>query len=485
MAAGWSVLDALNKNSKAAAEDNKPKARFRTRDISIDKMYSNDRNFYSMSAVEELADTIRAVGLIENMAVAYDPCEHGEYRIISGEKRWRALKLLVKNGHEEFQTATCQILTPAEGHEETVQLIIANAYRNKTVRDQLEEASHLKESLQYMRDHGLTLQGISMEGKIRDVVARIMRTSSTKIAQIDSINNNLIPEYREQLVNSQLTFSAAYELSGMSEEDQQWMLEQYEAEVPSLREVKTVKEEKQKVTDPDEEEQIPGQMTYPQDYEQDGTPKPDQEENTDDQNCEAETETEPGGTEQEETDAQDPENWQQANPESVLSICYSCKHYAKCEEKTATCGKCNRYINKAEAEKTEEQRYDEEQAAIDRDTRAKLREMEQEEKMQHLPSDAKEQKHYIRVSRITFGEIIGESGIYRTYLILKNEEYKIGMVLDMLEFEQGRATGRTVQKEIVCIDTEGTTSALEEGFCVVGFLAHLPDKEERKEEERE
>lgn len=39
MAAGWSVMDALNKNSKAAAED-KPKARFRTRDISIKKMYS-------------------------------------------------------------------------------------------------------------------------------------------------------------------------------------------------------------------------------------------------------------------------------------------------------------------------------------------------------------------------------------------------------------------------------------------------------------
>lgn len=47
MATGWSPIDALNKNSKAAAEE-KPKARFRTRDISIDRMYSNDRNFYSI-----------------------------------------------------------------------------------------------------------------------------------------------------------------------------------------------------------------------------------------------------------------------------------------------------------------------------------------------------------------------------------------------------------------------------------------------------
>ena len=67
MAAGWSVLDALNKNSKAAAVEDVPKARFRSRDISIKKMYSNDKNFYSMQDIEELAGKILAVGLLENM----------------------------------------------------------------------------------------------------------------------------------------------------------------------------------------------------------------------------------------------------------------------------------------------------------------------------------------------------------------------------------------------------------------------------------
>ena len=91
MAAGWSVMDAINRNSKAAAEE-RPKARFRTRDISVKKMYSNDMNFYSRQDIEELSNLILAVGLIENMAVTYDPCEKGEYRIISGEmkntRRW-------------------------------------------------------------------------------------------------------------------------------------------------------------------------------------------------------------------------------------------------------------------------------------------------------------------------------------------------------------------------------------------------------------
>ena len=89
MAAGWSPIDALNKNSMAAAED-RPKARFRTRDISIKKMYSNEKNFYSMQDIEGLAQKILAAGLMENMTVAYEPCDRGIYKIIAGERRWRA-----------------------------------------------------------------------------------------------------------------------------------------------------------------------------------------------------------------------------------------------------------------------------------------------------------------------------------------------------------------------------------------------------------
>ena len=107
-------MDALNKNSKAAAEE-KPKARFRTRDISIRKIYSNDRNFYSMPGIEQLAQEILAVGLMENMTVAYAPCERGEYKIIAGERRWRALNLLLVKGVGEVNVSdlTCDELKVA------------------------------------------------------------------------------------------------------------------------------------------------------------------------------------------------------------------------------------------------------------------------------------------------------------------------------------------------------------------------------------
>lgn len=51
----WNVLDQLNKNAASAVMDDSPKARFRTKDISIKKMYSNDNNFYSMHDIEACA----------------------------------------------------------------------------------------------------------------------------------------------------------------------------------------------------------------------------------------------------------------------------------------------------------------------------------------------------------------------------------------------------------------------------------------------
>lgn len=443
-------MDAINRNSKAAAEE-RPKARFRTRDISVKKMYSNDKNFYSMEDIEELADLILAVGLIENMAVTYDPCEKGEYRIISGEKRWRALNVLLERGFAEFEVATCQILTPAEEHEETVQIIIANSYRTKTIKDQLEEAKSLKASLQYMKENGLTLQGVKLDGKkIRDVVANIMKLSGTKVAQIDGINSNLLPEFVEQLEQGKLTFSAAYELSGMSKEDQEEMLKVHEeGEAPTWKEVREAK--RPEAEEMSESDTLPGQMEYPKDYE-----KSEDEEDHDQE----------GESEQE-------EEWQQAHPESITSLCYSCQRYADCNVKTGTCESCDQYINKAEAEKTDEQRYDEEQAAIDRETARKLREKEQEEKMNNLPSDRNEGKEYIRLSQDAFEDVIAGR---RPYLILKNDKIRTGMIVNAIEFIQGRSTGREMNLEVICMDNAGTSSALEDGYCVIGI---------RKQEDRE
>ena len=123
--------------------------------------------------------------------------------------------------------------------------------------------------------------------------------------------------------------------------------------------------------------------------------------------------------------------------------------------------------NRTEAYKTDEQRYSEEQDAIDRETKKKLREMEQEEKMQKLPSTAPEEIKTIRVSQDKFEEYTGE---YRKpYMITKDDGFKVGNVVKLVVFAAGKATGETADMRITCKDDDITCSGLSDGWCVIGL----------------
>lgn len=438
----WNVMEQLNKNAqKAAVGDETPKARFRTKDINIKKLYSNDKNFYSVTDIEPLAQKILLVGLIENLEVVHDPCDRGEYRITAGERRWRALKLLVEQGYTDFEMVTCQIQTPASADEEMLRLIIANDYRNKTVADILEEEKQLKDILQRMKQEGRTIKGYKLDsGRLRDVIAKMLQMPATKIAQIESINKHLIPEFAEELKEGRLTFSAAYMISGMNEETQAEMLERYQENGLTYKEVKEIKQEQEEKA---AAEQVKGQMNI-------------------DQFTETEEIEEP---EDDAEDAGDEGEWEDAHPESITSLCYSCKRYSDCNVKTGTCQSCDQYINKAEAEKTEEERYSEEQDVIDRETAKKLREKADEEKMQQLPSQQEKKVHDVKLGTTFFDDV--KTG-RKTFELRKNDRgYKKGDIIVMHEYKDGTTTGRTIEKKIVYMLEDFT--GLEDGYCILGL----------------
>lgn len=438
----WNVMEQLNKNAqKAAVGDETPKARFRTKDINIKKLYSNDKNFYSVTDIEPLAQKILLVGLIENLEVVHDPCDRGEYRITAGERRWRALKLLVEQGYTDFEMVTCQIQTPASADEEMLRLIIANDYRNKTVADILEEEKQLKDILQRMKQEGRTIKGYKLDsGRLRDVIAKMLQMPATKIAQIESINKHLIPEFAEELKEGRLTFSAAYMISGMNEETQAEMLERHQENGLTYKEVKEIKQEQEEKA---AAEQIEGQMNI-------------------DQFAETEEIEEP---EDDAEDAGDEGEWEDAHPESIISLCYSCKRYSDCNVKTGTCQSCDQYINKAEAEKTEEERYSEEQDAIDRETAKKLREKADEEKMQQLPSQQEKKVHDVKLGTTFFDDV--KTG-RKTFELRKNDRgYKEGDTIVLHEYKDGTTTGRTITKKIVYMLEDFT--GLEDGYCILGL----------------
>lgn len=445
MATGFSVMDALNKNSKAGVDES-PRARFRTKDISIFKMYRNKLNFYDLADIEELAGDILMYGLKQNLEVVFEPNEQGEYRIVAGERRWLALKYLVKQGYKDFEIATCKLTTPQDEDEEQVEIIIANAYRTKSLKDVIEEEQRLKACLERMKTDGKKIKGYDLQsGRLRDVIASMLKMSKTKIAQIESVNNNLIPEFREELNNERLTFSAAYELSGMSPEMQQEALAKYKENGElSYTEIKDMKSPQK----PEQEQDAAGQQDTVSDSDTAGQQSSENSMNP-----------------PEEKKAGD--DYETPHPEGITSICYSCTEYETCNVKTGTCTSCDQYKNRAEAYKTDEQRYNEEQDAIDRETKKKLREMEQEEKMKKLPSAALEEVKSIRVSKDKFEEYTGE---YRKpYMITKDDGFKVGNVVKLVVFAAGKATGETADMRITCKDDDITCSGLTDGWCVVGL----------------
>lgn len=449
MATGYSVINALNRQTKAGIDDTAPKAKFRTKDLSIFKIYANDGNFYPQEDIEQKAGEILAIGMLENMVVKYEPLEAiGEYKLISGERRWRALRLLVERGYKEFEFATCNIVAPATSQEEKIALIIANSHRNKGMETMIREERELKETLEEMKANGIELKGYNLQsGRLRDVIAELLNISKTKVAQIEAVGKNLIPEFMEELNRNRLTFSAAYELSGLTSEEQKGAL----AILASRGEltyqmIKEMKEKKAVMQDTEEHEPV-------------------SESDTGKEAVLSQIAVD-GASSREEEESRTGDVYKDAHPESITSLCYSCKRYSECNVKTGTCRKCDQYINKAEAEKTEERRYSEEQDRIDRETAKKIREWTDERKMETLPSEREggsSQIHQLKIGASFFEDVYtGE----KSFELRKNDrDYKVGDILELMEYADGQYTGRSIKVCITYILEDHT--GLEDGYCIM------------------
>ncbi len=293
----------------------------------------------------------------------------------------------------------------------------------------------LKASLEKMRAAEKKVKGYDLsEGRLRDVIAAMLHTSKTKIAQIEAINNNLIPEFKEEIKNGKLKISAAYKLSGLTEQEQQTALEQCRKSGEILhKDVAAIKEAKT------------GQQDTPE--------------------KEPDTETK---QENNEHGNEAGEEYRTPHPEGITSLCYSCQRYSGCNVKTGTCKKCDQYINKAEAEKTDEQRYSEEQDRIDRETKEKLQEMADNERMNSIPSESDmggQKVHQIRIGTSFFNDV--RSG-EMTFVLHKNDRgYAQGDILEMMEFTNGRYTGRSVRVRVSYILEDFT--GLVEGYCIMAI----------------
>ena len=391
-------------------------------------------NFYSVEDVQDLKQSIELL--------VTDKEEDGKRRIIAGHRRRLAVMQLVEEGKERFRYVPILIKPTQNAILDKLALIMANRFREKTDWEKMTEALETEDLVLKLKET------INIPGRTRDLLAEILETSPAQVGRYKAIYNNLIPELMAEFKANNIVVSVIYEASGLPEEYQKQAAEIFrENEVLTLPDIKQLKKHY------DATQQIPGQMDIDQ-LQQEEQPEPNVHE----------IENHAGNEESQTEQTTEPEEDFDPQPDTVTSLCYGCTHYEDCHEKKATVTSCNNYVNRREANKTAEERYNEEQAAIDRETKRKLQEMQQEEKMQHLPSDEQKKQRDIRLSRSQYEEITTGR---LTFLLLKKDGFKVGEELELPEYAEGQPTGRKADLEIIYVMDDRT--GLDDNYCIIGF----------------
>lgn len=182
--------------------------------LPLAELHEDERNFYTVDKVEELAANIQSCGLMDPLRVRKS--EDG-YTIVSGHRRAAALRLLAAED-SKFETVACIIETgdiPEQLQE--LRLIFANSStREMSPADEAKQAERVEVLLYELKE-----QGMEFPGRMRDRVAEACRISRSKLGRLKKIQRNLAPCYKPLWEAGDLPEDTADALASMPEEVQE------------------------------------------------------------------------------------------------------------------------------------------------------------------------------------------------------------------------------------------------------------------------
>ena len=242
----FDIKDFLNTESKKEMADD-----FVLKKIPAEKLHPSDKNFYEMDPVEieALKETIELVGVQENLIVKKigEGENTGDYEIIAGHKRHRAVTELLAEGKEISPLLPCKVENDADSVKNELILIFTNStQRERSDYCKMQEIQRVRELLKEYAKYN------NMPGRKRDVIAGILNTSKSTIGRLDNIRRNIIPEFLEEYKAGKISTTAANEIAGATPEEQHQLLEKYK-ETGSIK-----AKEAAQIKEP--EQQLPGQV---------------------------------------------------------------------------------------------------------------------------------------------------------------------------------------------------------------------------------
>ncbi|MGU8435572.1 ParB/RepB/Spo0J family partition protein [Clostridium perfringens] len=211
------MLNGISKNVKKV-EEIEARDNFKVEYIDIENIKRNEKNFYEIVDIEELAEDIKLNGLNHNLVVR--KLDNGQFELISGERRYTALCKLVKEGNRTFALVPCKVIEVNDTDAEII-LIQANAQtRELTEIEKLKQVQRLKELYKIKKANGEKITG-----KVREIIANDLKLSPTQVGRYEKINSSLIPELKTVLEKGNLTIANASEFANLSEDNQKVILE--------------------------------------------------------------------------------------------------------------------------------------------------------------------------------------------------------------------------------------------------------------------
>lgn len=234
----FNINQLMNDKSKDAAR--KDGTAFKIEHIDIKQLKPSEMNAYTVNDVAELKASIELQGLQQNLVVR--KTDSGDYEVISGHRRLKAMQELFAEGNKQFGKVPCKISVPMDDLQAELELILANATaRELTDYEKTYQSARLQELLTEMRKSGYPI-----EGRKREIVAEWLGVSSAQVQRMDSINKKLTPALKEEFKEEKISITTAYELSRMPEEQQQEVVQEYKegkAITPSVAKEKRIESE--------------------------------------------------------------------------------------------------------------------------------------------------------------------------------------------------------------------------------------------------
>lgn len=221
------------------------KQNFNTVNIHIDKIIPNERNKYSVQDIDELKFSILHNGLKQNLEV-YD-LKNGLYKLISGERRYTALRALVDEGYSDFSLVPCLVtdfslnkLPLSESSKEMFALITTNSEaRDFTEADRMFQVRELKKIYTELQRNG-----IKLTGKMSELIANDLDLSERQVKRFNYIEKHGTDELKEKIENNEISIRAAEAVAHLSPGQQRETLKKENISSTTADKVKATAERK-------------------------------------------------------------------------------------------------------------------------------------------------------------------------------------------------------------------------------------------------